>query len=111
MRATRITRRTRSPAGAARMIARLKPGSSATVHSAVYSPARPAIRRYGSPSWRRKLSTAASGARPMRPSRSPDGIQPRFVEFKPGGEQIRDALMQARHEQASNAGFNHAQDF
>src|ERR1041385_6479387 len=64
----------RMPGGAARMTARSNAGRSATVHSAVYSPARPAMSRYGSPSWRRKLRPAASGARPIRPSRSPEGL-------------------------------------
>src|SRR5262245_51949993 len=41
----------------------------------------------------------------------PRRIQPRFVKFKAGGEQIRDALMKARDEQASDAGFNHAEEF
>ena len=42
-----------------------------TVQSAAYSPARAVIRLYASPSLRRKLSTADSGARPIVPSRKP----------------------------------------
>ena len=104
-----MTRRTRNHAGAARMIARLSPASSATVHSAVYSPARPAIESV-------RFAFLAQEAEHRSKRRQPDAavpqsrwVQPRFVEFKAGGEQIRDALVKARDEQASNAGFNHAQ--
>ena len=35
------------------------------------------------------------------------GVQPRLVEFEPGRQQIGDALMEARHEQSSNARVSH----
>ena len=37
----------------------------------------------------------------------PGRIQPRLVELEPGGEQIGDALVQARNEETSHAGLNH----
>ena len=73
-RATNMASRSLTGAGVARIIVRCIAGRSANVHSAVYSPARAATRRYESPSCRRKLRTAASGARPTRPSRSPVGL-------------------------------------
>jgi len=57
----------------------------------------------------RRLPLPAEPPDPAVPQ--PRRIQPRFVEFKAGWEQIRDALVKARHEQASDAGFNHAQEF
>ena len=38
----------------------------------------------------------------------PDRIEPRLVEFEPRGQHVGNRLMQARHEDPSNATFSHA---
>jgi hypothetical protein len=66
--------RARSMTGSARMNDRSIGIRLSNVHCAAYSPARDVTSVYGSPSCRRKLSTAASGASPILPSRIPLGF-------------------------------------
>ena len=66
--------RARIITGSARMNERSIGVRLSNVHCAAYSPARDVTSVYGSPSCLRKLSTAASGASPILPSRMPIGF-------------------------------------
>ena len=70
--AARSAPRVRSGIGSTWITRRSSADMLATVQSAAYSPARVVVRLYASPSRRRKLSTAESGASPIVPSRRPE---------------------------------------
>ena len=87
---------------------RLRNGeSSATVQSAVYSPARAAIEMIRRPFEAKKAQHGCQRRQPDSPLPEPGGVQPGFVELQPHRQQVRDALMQARDEESAYGRVGH----